>query len=982
MSNTQEKSNSCKGLLRNNESTSDIEQPDFSNGFENRIVDFDYHSQERNINVCSHFIPSPDNKYATLTDSLKSVIHKNSPKLTVVNQTEEAHSSVEKLSKQFVDHLQCSLQESTQNVPLLQTQSQPQQLHFIPESKEEFSNFSNIRSQFEIRSQMYPQEKQNFEKACYVTAEKVSMNNIYQNDNPVSTVANHYVTNQQSSKLSLQSTSPKPRYCSGVFASPLDQKFVTTERQPQYSYNSCPDTVVSAYIKEQTIINPYNPLVDIYSIQNPAKHQRFIQDLTHYQMQHAAQSSTQNIQQSVAVTKTTDKISRRGPKPLVPPRGSSKITYDAGNKTQITNNTPQHTAVQTAYQGPSTFPKKKNALTSSVSQSTIDGENKFITSLTQKPRTRQDGLLDDSRSNFPNENTEPIISNPVYVSKLENRKSIDIATGIKKNNFTIDTNSELIKFDRKTSSAVNMKNALNPIFSSEVKHNENINFLPLDCKESIRSDYMDEYKISMTLDGNRLEDIRKSPMLFVPNPDTLLEQGSQKSPSFQDQQFEKTRQELSAWAEQRQRQEIERGEQQNQFFITSSRSKNQVEERIDEKLVNQFNNRKDMRILPPNIHPVPDISQKVLLEQRRHLRHVSADLTKHIEFTNKEFNDHSISGSVSNLVPTTNVVWVQKVNPTLYNQYPAHSETKIDTKSALTVLTDFGDAIEKPFHQVDHIIHSHRKSHVLSSNLSVYGKNQTDKQVCLETETDCLHPIEQKQFQNQHQSLDYLSNKLKQCEIQQSDLHAKLQCLQNQNQFLDKVAQFQNRQSDVQLHGQYYLIKNKIPENYPTHLLATKIEGTSNTMDEESSTFLYQQQKSLMNQNLLTSSSYTLTSSSQPPNTYDRLSPRLQQRETDDSFASDIPNILYPNQSQLDVNYSSRRSYNQLNRLQDPSNKLTNLQYSSVMMSPSNIHITGTLKKIPPEKPPRTSLIMQNSEIEVNINNNMNSLVIKNLLKV
>ncbi|XP_051153527.1 uncharacterized protein LOC127276881 [Leptopilina boulardi] len=859
MANTQEKSNSNKGLLRNNESTSsEIEQPDFSNGFENRIVDFDYRSQDRNINVCSHFIPTQDNKYATLTDSLKSVIHRNSPKLSL-NQTDDAHSSVEKLSQQFTDH--SSQQDNTQNVPLLQTQ----QLHFIPEAKEEFSNFSNIRSQFEIRSQMFqPQQKPHFERACYVTSTE-KINNIYRNENP------HYV-NQ---KLSPQSTSPKPPYySSGVIPPPLEQRFV---RQPQYSYNSCPETVVNAYIKEQTIINPYN--VDIYSTQNPAKHQRFLQDLTQYQMQHvaAAQATNQNHQ----LITTKDKTSRRGPKPMVPPRGNSKITYDAGNKTQIINNTQHY------QQGPSNFSEKNNTLTSSASQSTIiDADNKFI------QRTRQDGLLEDLRSHLQKENTEP-----VYVSKLENRKSIDVAIS-QKNNFT-DPNSELHKFDRKTT--IDIKNDLNPLFSTEGKNN----------LESIKHDGS----------TNRLEDIRKSPMLFVPIRETLLERGNQKSPSFQDQQFEKTRQELSAWAEQRQRQD-ERG---IQYFGTRTRNE-------DEKL----NHRKEMRILPP-IHPVPDISQNVLLEQRRHLRHVSADLTKHIEFTNKEF-DHSISGSVSNLVPTTNVVWVQKSNP-LYNQYPAHSETKIDSDI---------DKTEKPFHQIDHIIHSHRKSH-LSSNLSTYGnKNQSDKDSEIETTSD-LH---QKQFQ-QHQSLDYLSNKLKQCEIQQSDLHAKLQCLQNQNQFLDKVAQFQNRD----IHTQFYLIKNKIQENYPDHL--TKIQGT----EEE---FLYQQQKGLMNQNLLPSA-YSLTSQ----NPYDRLSPRLQQqqqqqqqKEIDDSFSSIENTILYPSQSQIDVNYSSRRSFNQLNRLQDPINKVANLQYPSVMMPTGNIHITGTLKKIPPEKPPRTSLIMQNPEIE------------------
>lgn len=875
MANTQDKSIN-KGL-RNNECTSDIEPPDFSNGFENRIVDFDYRTQERN--ACSHIIPSQD-KYGTLTDSLKSVIHRNSPKL---NQ-EEAHSSVEKLS-QF-EHIQ----EST----LL-----PTQLHFIPESKEEFSNFSNIRSQFEIRSQMFPPQKQHFEKACYVSAEKV--NNIYRGENPAS-VQSHFVANQQQ-KLSPQSTSPKPYY-SGV--PPLDQRFVTG--RPQHSYN-CPD---NAYIKEQTIISPYNP--HDYPSQNPMNSQRFLQDLTQYQMQHASIiANATNMQQTQNTLTKADKVSRRGPKPMVPPRGNSKITYD-GNKS---NNTPQH--VKT-YQGPSNE-TLQNTLTSS--QSIIE-DNKFVASLMQKPRTRQDGLMEERI--LPKENTEASV---IYVSKLENRKSIDVATTIQKNFNDTDT-----KFDRKTTSVIDIKNDLNPIFNIEN------NFSPLDRKENKRGDYLDEYNTM------KLDDIRKSPMIFVPH---TLDRGNQKSPSFQDPQFEKTRQELSAWAEQRQRQEIERGIQ-NQFFIASPRTRNQMDERIDEKL-NQFNRKENtMRILPPNLHPVPDISQNVLLEQRRHLRHVSADLTKHIEFSNKEF-DHSISGSVSNLVPN---VWVQKVNPTLYNQYPAHSETKIDTKSALTVVTDFGDVTEKPFHQVDHIIHSHRKSHVLSSNLSIFGKNP-DKSQGGSKQDDS---IEQKQFQNQHQSLDYLSNKLKQCEIQQSDLHAKLQCLQNQNQFLDKVAQFQNR--DVQMQ-QYYLIKNKIPENY--HLVGTKIEGGGNEMNEESSSFHYQQQKGLMNQNLLTSG-YTMTSSSQT-NPYDRLSPRLQQKEGGDCFPSDVPNIVYPGQSHLDVNYSSRRSFTQLNRVQDPSNKPGNLQYPSGMMPTSNIHITGTLKKIPPEKPPRTSLIMQNPEIEV-----------------
>ena len=1020
MSESQDQSKSRSGLFLD-EHTSDTVKQDSSNGFENRMSDFDYHSRERNLNAHSYLARVQDQKYGPSSEqsvqqisTWQGVMYPSGRNLSTINQFEETQSSIDQLPQQ--SHQDKSV------APLMQT-------HFVPEYNVEANHFSKIRGQFEVRSQMYPQQNQYVERVGYVSAEKSCRDsNLYPSEIPIFTGQGHYVTVQHQSELTPHSTNPQAPYYSRVLVQAPPQRFVTYGRQPQYSYSSYPETVMNPYDGEQTTLNPCGSHLDIYPPNHTANRQRYSQDFTQYQTQPIIQPITQNVGQPLSVatttTATTDKVSHRGPKPVVPPRGNSKITYDLGQQKGNCNSVqiPQYTGLKMGYVSTTNPLQDQIQRNDTIVVSTgtqvaqDDQEKKYMPLINQKPRTRQDGLFVDSNGvHLMKDNTDPNVSNSrLYVSNSEHRKSIDVTPGIQRSNemssfiFPSDSNQELNITGRRTPSSTDIKRSdLNSPYtieqrkmdiasrlspydtrqdirkgSSIEKKPEWINMIPnqslIIAQENRRSDYFDECKIStLNLDGNRTEDVRKSPMPFIPIRDLSSERASQKSPSFQNQLFEKTRQDLNIWAEQRQRQELERELQQNQnqLLKTSPRSRNQLEENTESKILPQSNNRKDLRILQPPFPPVPNLSQSAILEQRRHLRHVSADLTKHIELSKKEFDDQPITGSVTNLVPAVSISSNQRVNPNLCHQYSAYSETKINTKPALTIMTESGNSTEKPVNKVDHIIHSHRKSHVLSSSFLPYSKSQSENlqnQGSSKSDmTDSSHQNQQKQFQNQ-QSLDFLSEKLSQCERQQCDLQAKLQCLQNQNHILDKVAQFQHRQSDQQIHIQCLPNQNQHSESSQTQPSVSSAEMRLNQMNDQNetdeSTFVqYSHEKSSHHHNLL-AMVYPPGSSLQTSSPYEKSSPRMQQQESADNLstqASNITKMPFSSLPQFDMSHLSRRSYSQFNPVHEPLNNVST-ECPSVPVSGSNVHVTGTLKKIPPEKPPRASLSVH-PEVEVSV---------------
>lgn len=518
-------------------------------------------------------------------------------------------------------------------------------------------------------------------------------------------------------------------------------------------------------------------------------------------------------------------------------------------------------------------------------------------------------------------------------------------------------------------------------------------------QENRRSDYFEEHRRSpMTVDGKRFEEIRRSPMAFVPIRDANpAERINQKSPNNLacNQAFEKTRAELAMWAEQRQRQqEIESriSMQNREIFTTSPRSRNPSEERRpDSRNYIQLDKETRMAVAPSAFQPIANITPSSIMEQRRHLRHVSADLTKHMELTRKEFDDQHLTGSVINLGTTATATATANVmsqratpSPNICFQYPALSEAKLDTKMALSIVTDFNEPPSKPLEQTDHIIHSHRKSQNLPQNILSIAKGHENSQNHSEQANDKSdgQPSHSQQIFHNQQSIDFISEKLSQCERQQSDLQAKLQSLQNQNEILDKVAQYQYQQNDLQSRMHSLQLQSQIAEKLSQKQSSEFSQSSSHSSSDQEQTnkvILSQcinASRQLYGQPLLTTV---------PPQMHagyitERVSPRLQfqqqqQQEDSDCDSMQIPSISQmplPSLSQFDrADVLSRSSYTQLQqRMQTSSDNLDSIPCSQMSLaSLGSLNFTGTLKKVPPEKPPRTSLIVQSPDTEVTLPN-------------
>ncbi|XP_024937984.1 uncharacterized protein LOC107265304 isoform X2 [Cephus cinctus] len=1008
--------------------------PDLSNGFENRTMEYERYAQERaqervqvvgqsgQIGQMAQMSQLPigfegqqynaDGSQALQQAGQYSV---NQGRRQSGGQPEERHPVPGQLAPLPVDRIQYVSQTSTQTLPV---QAQPQ---FASDYPGEQTQYSQIRSQFEVRSQMYPQGQFN-ERAGYVSRDVTyrDQQGLYSQptSNPVFGGQSKYVTVQPQPS---QSASPQPPYYSGVMVP--QQGYAQYATQPQYPY--------SQY--SQALINPvpYNPHAGIYAQQfgqqspNP---QRFSQDLSQYQNQPIIQPIAQNVTQGMTLPNA--ERPNRGPKPMVPPRGNSKITQEQG---QRKSSSMDVSSIQKPGVLSSAAEMHRSegaiAIAGQVAPEGTGTERRYLAPINQNPRTRQDGLYVDSNGDPVTREklTDSMASDcGLYVSRSEHRKSasVDVTSSFQRRNDTITftfpgDSQEVMVPARKLSNAETKRLETPGIFSSDQRRidpgmrvspmtfenrQENRKSISMDRKaewgnvspnqrsisqDNRRSDYFEEHRRSpLTLEGKRLEDIRRSPMPFVPIRETSADRAAQKSPSFVNQAFEKTRQELAIWAEQRQRQELERGMLQGQVFSASPRSRNHSEERRDPR-IHQPEERKDVRMSQSAFQPMPNISQSTIMEQRRHLRHVSADLTKHMELSRKDFDDQPVTGSVANLAPgPVGTVSSQRASPNLCHQYAAFSEAKLDTKIALTVVTDFGESPGKPIEQVDHIIHSHRKSHNASSSLLTHSKSQADNlhgQLEIQDEKNEKAEVQQVQMQMQNQqSLDIISEKLTQFERQQSDLQAKLQCLQNQNQILDKVAQFQHQQSDLQVRiqalqssgqncekaGQAQRQQTEFPQHHTSGVDSDAHAGTNN--QDQSVEKIHQ-----MHQSLHAVTSHPSALQSQAQLTAEKLSPRPQHDIQHDPNPIQIPNMSQmplPNLAHFERGDASRSS---LPYRLCPSEILESASVVNVASVPSVTSVpsvlppgatftTGTLKKVPPEKPPRTSLIVQSPEAESN----------------
>ncbi|KAL6449118.1 hypothetical protein ACFW04_000667 [Cataglyphis niger] len=1001
---------------------------DLSNGFENRTMDYEKFTQEKTQNtLVAGEVQDQQPQQTSQPQQQQQLSHPvaqyPSGRRQSVGLPEDKHPSTGQLPPP--PYSQEKSNDRTQHVSQTSTQTVPVQAYPQFASDYDQNQYPQIRGQFEVRSQIYPQTQYS-DRAGYVTRDVTYRDPLYSQSgatNPIFTGQGQYVTVQHGSQIPSQSASPQPPYYSGVIV-PQPPSYAQFGTQPQYSYSQYPQTVMNAI--------PYNPHTgSIYPAQqypgqqspNP---QRFSQEIGQYQTQPIIQPIAQNVTHGIAI-QTTERPCR-GPKPMVPPRGNSKITtHDPGHRKSASVDVPalqkaKYESTPTAQQD--SIHRSDGTIIMTGAPIGPDGtDRRYLTTINQNPRTRQDGLYVDT--NGDQSGREKLVDTiatecGLYVSRSEHRKSIsvDVTTSFQRRNDTItftfpgDGNQEAMS-TRKATTAVDAKRVeTNQIFPTEQRRldaglrvspmafdarQENRKSIGADRKpewgnvspnqrtassENRRSDYFEEHRRSpMNLEGKRIEDVRRSPMPFVPIRETSVDRAGQKSPSFVSQNFEKTRQELAIWAEQRQRQEHERSIMQGPIFTTSPRSRNPSEERRDIRSIHPLDDRKESRMSQSAFQPIPNISQSTIMEQRRHLRHVSADLTKHIELSRKDFDEQPITGSVVNLGSVASTASSQRASPNLCHQYPALSEAKIDTKTVLTVVTDFGESVaSKPIDQVDHIIHSHRKSHNTSSNLLTHSKSQTENlQNTLENQSEKIDSLQaqQQQLQNQ-QSLDLISEKLSQFERQQSDLQAKLQCLQNQNQILDKVAQFQHQQSDLQARLQN--LQNQGQLNDKTHKISgdfAQLPMTSDTHQVQASPLPNHQEQSSdksssthqpvhgLHQTLLTTAyPQSATHQACQSSVCEKLTSRVQ-HDVSDPNSIQIPNMSQmplPCLPQFDRADASRTSFSQFHRFQIENHE--GALATSAGISASSF--TGTLKKIPPEKPPRTSLIVQSPEAESN----------------
>lgn len=1019
------------------ESTHKIEnlQTDLTNGFKNSTLECErllsekkstciqpstiYHPHQQSYSQCQELFqtdyPISQGDYSTVTRR-QSIIGQPDNKQSVVNRNEVSQYAPDNVSHDCIPYM---TQTAIQTLPV---QLQP---HLGADYVSDSSQYSQARSPYEVRSHMYSQQVNQYaDRAGYVTKDSsyrdTSLHARAQSiSNPVFTGGQSgYVTVQHTSHIPSQSSSPRPQTFFPGVVIPTQQSATAQGYEqfailPQFPYGQFPQTVMNTI--------PYN-LRAIYLAQQPPVQpqpldtQRLSQEMAQYKIQPISQPKAQNL-----TTFTEKSGGARGLKPIVPQRGNSKITHDSAHRKSISIDTPVLQSGVPNLRYDSTNQSTRGTEEQIIPASTQD--RTFSAPVNQTPRTRQDGLYVDSTGNHASwEKTSETIPSDCnsYTSSIDHRKSTSIDTT---NNFERLNDTITFTFPEQTVD-VKMTTRKPPpagdktrpdnvqVPSNDQKRVEpvlRVSTVPFDGRQdnwnsiviqernsewgnispnqrlveqldNRRSEYFENHRRSpMPLDPKHVDEVRRSPMPFVIIRDTSAERAAQKSPSFPNQYFDKTKQELAMWAEHRQRQDIERIMHQNAVFSSSPRFKNPTEDCQGSKVnvLSEGHRGNDSRLPQNPLQTVPNITQNSIIEQRRHLRHVSADLTKQTEFTRKDFDNQPITGSVTNLVPTINTVTSERVTPNLCYQYPALSEAKLDNEMLLTVVTDFGDNTINSNKQSDHIIHSHKKSHNISANLLTHSKSQAENlqtaQFDLQNESIKNNKLQQQQQQHEHQqqqSLDVLSEKLNQFERQQSDLQVRLQCLQNQNQILDQVAQIQHQQSDLHTRLQCLQERQETEKNLrqaseyqQKHSISPLPEHLLQSVGE----------KSNAHQNC---SSTNVTSGL---STSDGSSPRLQNETTE---IKSLPQISLPTNSQPTRSEGTRGSSQFQLACQATAvvaattDMADNIAVSlsgathtnpSCTCSPttSGITISGTLKKVPPEKPPRTSLIVQSPELEV-----------------
>ncbi|CAG5106591.1 Protein of unknown function [Cotesia congregata] len=945
---------------------------DLSNGFENRTVDY-----ERSVpNVVSvQQVPSMAPDYSSVS---QPGVYPTPGRLA--QPLPEDRQQQQYQDKSGLEHHVS--QTATQTLPV---QIQP---HFVPDfvPDQSQSQYPQARGQFEVRSQMYNQQGQYGDRVGYVTRDVTYRDSsLYAHaqgtGNPVFTGANAgYVTVQHASQLqhASQSVSPQPGFYPGVImtAQPsVSQSYGQFAGQSQYTYGQYPQTLINPI--------PYNPHAPMYTAQqfnqqtspNP---QRYSQEVSQYQGQPIIQSIAQNV--IAPVDRSVNSSTTRGPKPM------DGLYIDSSGDQSM-----RDTIVDT-----------------------IPNDCLYVSR-----NEHRKSVSDVTTASFPRRNDTITFTFPGDTGDTSLLTARKPPSGLSDKKWTADNMSQIFQTDNKRDPVLrvatvpydrqeNRKSVMSDITNRKpewgnVSPNQRPN--PVIAQENRRSDYFEEHRRSPmpVIDQKRMDDLRRSPMPFISVRDSSCERVAQNSPSYPipaNQNFEKTRQELVIWAEQRQRHEVERTMHPNPIFATSPRSRNPSEERRVMIPLDEQRN-KDIRVPQVAFQPIPNISQNTIMEQRRHLRHVSADLTKHMELSRKDFEDQPISGSVANLGPGVSTSSSQRASPNLCHQFPAMSEAKLDTKTLLTVVTDFpGDNPMKPLEQTDHIIHSHKKSHNISACLLTHSKSQVENLQSgsglgdIPDKTECNHS--QQQQQHQQQSLDMIAEKLSQFERQQSDLQARLQCLQNQNHLLDQVAhhQYQHQQSDLQSRLQC-LQDRQATEKSLRQAIELQQKNAFNDMHHMQMKALadqvidqqQQQQhqpgeplsKQMMDQHLLNRNSAYLsagfTNQMCQSLTSERLSPRIQvETELERS------QITLPTNSQFERNDGTRGSHQYRLMCQSADatdNIVASCPSSASSCSSSNtINVTsgasatgvtfsGTLKKVPPEKPPRTSLIVQSPETEL-----------------
>lgn len=570
----------------------------------------------------------------------------------------------------------------------------------------------------------------------------------------------------------------------------------------------------------------------------------------------------------------------RGPKPVVPPRINSKITYDGGQRKTVNFDPAKQDQGQKSDPGTEEQPTRD---TGSNNNQVSNGEADppYVTKGDMQQQQQQK-ISDAITFKFPNDgsNQHPP---PQIQQTMTLRRPVP----------------NLNNSDMRMSPMPGLPPIWKPV--GERKSVEWSSLSPNQrtgasgIQENRRSDYFDDHRRSpMRGAGAGLEEVRRSPVVFVPIDKT--------NPPVQNN-FEKTRQELALWAEQRQRQEQQH---------MGSRLRTHSEER-----------RPMHQVIPAHLsqsafQPIANITPSSIIEQRRHLRHISADLTKNLDFGRKEFDDQPLNvGSVSNLGPTR-----------------LNANNLVDVNNQ----------------------QNHRKNYSSVTNTPIHVRQdnpQQPRQVMNGNNSEDLIPAQH--FHNL-QSLDFITEKLSQCEKQQSDLQAKLMCLQNQNEILDKVAQYQH-QNDMEARMQCLQLQNQMIESYnrkqqqqqhqinPDHLQYPQTHFPNHVVNN------YQCRHGQL---LNTAGSKVMMA--------DRLSPHLSNNSAHHDFMSEclsIPNI--PAQLSLsNLTQLSNKSYSQRYQqgIESFDNILTN------QMGGSN-NFSGTMKKVPPEKPPRTSLIVQSPENEV-----------------